>query len=64
MHVKNMHSSEKEIIWKIDNNKQSMTLIENHNIRNELTDCTEGSRCVDQSINHRDNKIAIMQMHK
>ncbi len=27
---------------KINNNKQSMILIKNHDIRNELADCTEG----------------------
>jgi len=58
-----MHSSEREIM-QIDNNKQSMILIENHDTRNELADRTEGSGCMDQSINHRNNKIAIMQMHK
>ena len=64
MHVKNMHLSERGIMRKIDNNKQFMTSIENHDTRNELVDHTEGPGCVDQSINHRDNKIATMQMHK
>jgi len=41
-----------------------MTSIKNHDIRNELADHTKGPRYVDQSINHRDNKIVTMQMHK
>jgi len=43
-----MHSSEREIMRKIDNNRQSMILIGNHDARNELADHTKGFRCVDQ----------------
>jgi len=57
MHIKNMHPSERRKMRKIDNNIQSDT-------KNELADHIEGPRCLDQSINHKDNKITAIQMHK
>ena len=64
MHVKNMHSNEREIKRKIDNDRQSMISVRNDNARNKSADHTEGSKCVNQFINHKDNKTATMQMHK
>ena len=64
MYVKNIHSNERGIKRKIDNDRQSMILVRNDNARNKLANHTEGSKCVDQFINYKDNKTATMQMHK
>jgi len=52
-----MHPSERRKMRKIDNNIQSDT-------KNELADHIEGPGCLDQSVNHKDNKITAIQMHK